>query len=142
MLLRLGAQGEGERGDGLGDVIAFFLPTGGHCLVARKFDWVGEGELQVVRGVVVVVEIGLGIGTPCVFDGEEQSTQELTVSRVAEGDFFVSQPLTAEAGEFTVLGYFGWVAGDAVYPGVADLLGDDGEVVADWVEGKSEVREA
>lgn len=43
VLLGLGAEGWWKGGDGLGDVVAFFLPAGDHRLVAGKFYRVGDG---------------------------------------------------------------------------------------------------
>lgn len=92
-------------------------------------------------GVVVVVEVGLGVGAPGVFYGEEETAEELAVRGVAYGKFLARDPLLAEAGDLAILGDFGWVAGDAVDPCVADLLSDDGEVVAMGVDGEGEVGE-
>src|SRR5271167_3455159 len=75
-----------------------------------------------MRRVVVKVEPCFGISSPGVLNLKQQVTKESEVGGVARLKFLLRKPCLAEPRYLTIPGQLERIAGNAVDPGVADLL--------------------
>ena len=129
--MRLDVERPGEGGEAIDQVLALLVPTElGDGVVAAV-----DGEGEVFGGVVVEVKPGFGVGAPGVLGLEEDVAEQGQVGCIAGLEFALFEPGEPEAGDFAISGDFEGIAGAAVDPGVADLLGDDGEVGAVGLNG-------
>ena len=91
--------------------------------------------------LVVEVEPGLGVGAPGVLGLEEHVAEEGQVGGVADLEDPRGEPCHRAGGaSFAEARNFERIAGAAVDPGIADLLGDDGQVAAMRSDGVGDFR--
>ena len=117
--LRLLAQLRREHRNAGEEVVAFFLPAELDDLIVLRIDHRGK----IAWCVVIKVQPGLGIGAPCMLNFQKQVAEQCNIGRVAESKVPVSQPALPQPRNFAIACQFQRIAGDTVYPRVANLVG-------------------
>ena len=115
---RLITQRRRQRGNPIEEILALLLPTGLHHLIVFCVQHPG----QIVRGVVVEIEPGFGIGAPGVLGLKKDVAQQSHIGSVAGMKFLLREPGLAKPRNLTVPGKLKRITRNTVDPRIPNLL--------------------